>query len=77
MLFQFSFYSSLLLIFFVHGLVYAILLWRKSVVNDSMPDRWLSLFLFLCIIYIAPWMLGFAGWYDTLPYLDYIFYFPF
>jgi AraC-like DNA-binding protein len=77
MLFQFNFYSSLLLIFFIHGLVYAILLWRKSIKNESMSDRWLSLFLFFCIIYIAPWMLGFAGWYDTQPYRDYLFYIPF
>jgi AraC-like DNA-binding protein len=77
MLFQFNFYSSLLLIFFIHGLVYAVLLWRKSIINDSKADRWLSFFLFLCIIYIAPWMLGFAGWYDTQPYRDYLFYIPF
>jgi AraC-like DNA-binding protein len=77
MLFEFSFYSSLLLIFFVHGFVYAILLWRKSVLNETASDKWLAIFLFLAILYIAPWMLGFAGWYDTQPYRDVLFYVPF
>jgi AraC-like DNA-binding protein len=77
MLFQFNKYSSLLLIFFVHGLVYAILLCRKGIINETRSDKWLSLFLLLCILYIAPWMIGFAGWYDTQPYRDVLFYVPF
>lgn len=77
MLFQFNKYSSLLLIFFVHGLVYAILLYRKGIINETRSDKWLSLFLLLCILYIAPWMVGFAGWYDTQPYRDILFYVPF
>jgi AraC-like DNA-binding protein len=75
--FEFGFYSSILLIFFVHGFVYAVLLWRKGLVNETASDKWLSLFLFLCIFYIAPWMLGFGGWYDTPPYRDILFYVPF
>lgn len=77
MRFEFGFYSSLLLIFFVHGLVYGILLLRKAQKNNSASDNWLAFFLFLCILYIAPWMLGFAGWYDNQPYRDVIFYVPF
>jgi AraC-like DNA-binding protein len=77
MLFEFNKYSSLLLIFFVHGLVYAILLYRKGVINETRSDKWLSLFLLLCILHIAPWMVGFAGWYDTQPYRDILFYVPF
>jgi AraC-like DNA-binding protein len=77
MLFEFSFYSSLLLMFFVHGLVYTILLWRKSLVNDTVSDKWLSILLFLSILYITPWMLGFAGWYDIQPYRDILFYVTF
>ncbi len=75
--FEFGFYSSLLLIFFVHGLVYALLLYRKSIHNDTTSGKWLSAFLILCILYICPWMLGFAGWYDNQPYRDIIFYTPF
>lgn len=77
MRFDFGFYSSLLLIFFVHGLVYSILLLRKAKQNNSVADNWLAFFLLLCILYIAPWMLGFAGWYDNQPYRDIIFYLPF
>jgi AraC-like DNA-binding protein len=77
MYFGFGFYSSLLLIFFVHGLVYAILLYRKGIRNESQSDKWLSIFLLLCILNIAPWMLGFAGWYDKQPYRDFLFYTPF
>lgn len=77
MLFEFNRFSSLLLVFFIHGLVYAILLYRKSWIQETRSDKWLSLFLFLCILYIAPWMVGFAGWYDTQPYRDILFYIPF
>ena len=76
MRFDFNFYSSLLLIFFVHGIVYAILMFRKGVINETVSDKWLSLFLLLCILYIAPWMIGFAGWYDNQPYRDILFYTP-
>ncbi len=77
MRFDFNFYSALLLIFFVHGLVYSILLCRKSAVNNNAADRWLAIFLILCILHISPWMLGFAGWYDNQPYRDILFYTPF
>lgn len=75
--FEFGFYSSLLLIFFVHGLVYAVLLYRKGIRNESNADKWLGIFLLFCILYITPWMVGFAGWYDHQPYRDFLFYFPF
>ena len=74
--FEFGFYSSLLLIFFVHGLVYAALLLRKGIRNESRSDKWLSLFLLLCALFISPWMFGFAGWYDNQPYRDFLFYIP-
>lgn len=67
----------MLLIFFVHGLVYAVLLYRKGLLNETRSDKWLSLFLALCILFIAPWMIGFAGWYDNQPYRDILFYVPF
>lgn len=77
MLFSFNSFSSILLIFFIHGLVYALLLFRKGQINETASDKWLSLFLLLCILYICPWMTGFAGWYDTQPYRDVLFYTPF
>ncbi|HEY0041889.1 MAG TPA: helix-turn-helix domain-containing protein [Flavisolibacter sp.] len=77
--FYFSRYSGLLLIFFVHGAVYAFLLLRKGYKNDSASDKWLAAFLLLCILYISPWMLGFAGWYDGFECLacrNFLFYMP-
>ncbi len=76
MYFTFGFYSSLLLIFFVHGLVYSILLFKKGIQNEIPSYKWLSLFLLLCVLYISPWMLGFGGWYDKQPYRDVLFYTP-
>ena len=76
MRFDFNVYSSLLLIFFVHGFVYAYLLYKKSLKFESPAEKWLAAFLGLCIVYISPWMLGFAGWYDNQPYRDILFYLP-
>lgn len=77
MLFQFGFYSSVLLISFSQGILYSILLLLKAVKTENNATYWLSLFVFLCSLYIAPWMLGFAGWYDNQPYRDLLFYIPF
>ena len=79
MIFQFNRYSGLLLVFFIHELVYSILLLRKGILNDRGSDKWLAAFLFLCILYVSPWMLGFAGWYDgftCLPCRNFMFYMP-
>ena len=76
-LFQFGFYSSVLLISFSQGVIYSILLLKKAVQTENKSNYWLSLFIFLCCLYIAPWMLGFAGWYDNQPYRDFLFYMPF
>lgn len=77
MLFTFGFYSSLLLISFTQGIVYSILLFLKAVKTENKSNYWLSVFIFLCSLFIAPWMLGFAGWYDNQPYRDFMFYMPF
>ena len=77
MLFQFGFYSSLLLISFSQGVIFSVLLFIKSIQTSTKSYFWLSIFLLLCSLYIAPWMLGFAGWYDNQPYRDFMFYMPF
>ncbi len=74
--FDFGFYSSLLLVFFVHMIVYAFLLVRKSILQQQPAPGWLGFFLLLAALYISPWMLGFAGWYDTQPYKQFLLYFP-
>jgi len=77
MLFQYGFYSSLLLITFSQGIIYSILLLKKAIQTETKSNYWLSLFIFLCSLYVAPWMLGFGGWYDNQPYRDFLFYTPF
>ena len=49
----------------------------KAIRTENKSNYWLSLFIFLCSLFIAPWMLGFAGWYDNQPYRDFMFYMPF
>lgn len=78
--FIFNRFSGLLLIFFVHGLVYSILLLRKGIKNERSSDKWLSFFLLISILYICPWMLGFAGWYNgqlCMNCRNFLFYMPF
>lgn len=77
MRFDFNFYSSLLLLFFIHGLVYSFLLLKKGIITENKSNYWLSFFLLLCSLFLAPWMLGFAGWYDNQPYRNILFYTPF
>jgi AraC-like DNA-binding protein len=77
MLFEFGFYSSLLLITFSQGIIYSILLLLKAIRTETKSNYWLSFFIFLCSLFVAPWMLGFAGWYDNQPYRDILFYTPF
>jgi AraC-like DNA-binding protein len=77
MRYDFNFYSSLLLITFSQGLIYSGLLFKKAIQTETKSNYWLSIFVFLCSMYVAPWMLGFAGWYDNQPYRDFMFYVPF
>jgi AraC-like DNA-binding protein len=79
MLFEFNLYSSLLLIFFVHILVYAIMLWARALRQESTADKLLGSFLFLAALYVVPWMTGFAGWYkfEKPVYRNILFYTPF
>lgn len=76
MRYDFNFYSSLLLITFSQGVIYSVLLFKKGFQTENKSNYWLSLFVFLCSLFIAPWMLGFAGWYDNQPYRNFMFYMP-
>jgi AraC-like DNA-binding protein len=79
MLFEFNVRSGMLLLFFVAGAVFALLLWLRGRRLDSRPDKLLALFLSLCCLFIFPWMVGYAGWYDGYkgPYRNILFYTPF
>jgi AraC-like DNA-binding protein len=77
MFFDFNLKSSILFIFFVHGLVFFGLHLYKGIKEKHVPSLWLSLFTLLCVLYISPFMLGYAGWYSMNPYRDLLFYIPF
>jgi AraC-like DNA-binding protein len=77
MFFSFSPKSSILLLFFLHGIIFCVLLFFKGLRNEDKPSIWLSLFTLLCAFYIAPFMLGYAGWYSRDVYRDILFYVPF
>jgi AraC-like DNA-binding protein len=77
MLFSFSLKSSILLIFFLHGIVFSTLLLIKGLQTENKSSLWLSLFTILCSLYIAPFMFGYAGWYSQQPYRNILFYVPF
>jgi AraC-like DNA-binding protein len=77
MLFSFSLKSSILLIFFSHGIVFSTLLLIKGLQTENKSSLWLSLFTILCSFYIAPFMFGYAGWYSQQPYRNILFYVPF
>jgi len=77
MLFQYNLQSCLLLIFFVHILVYAFLFFKRSFKQDNYADKLIGWFLLIAALLISPYMLGFAGWYDNQPYRDILFFVPF
>ena len=77
MWFNFGPKSGLLLIFFYNALVFAALLLRRGILAEERASRWLAAFLFLCALYICPFMLGYGGWYSRQPYRDILFYVPF
>ncbi|MEM6718174.1 MAG: helix-turn-helix domain-containing protein [Bacteroidota bacterium] len=77
MIFGFGFKSSTLLFFFLHALLFAGLLLYRGIRSEDKSSYWLAAFVFLCAMYIAPFMLGYAGWYSEQPYRDILFYIPF
>lgn len=77
MFFSFSSKSSILLIFFFHGIVFSILLFIKGLQTANKSSLWLGLFTLLCALYIAPFMFGYAGWYSKEIYRNILFYTPF
>ncbi len=76
MIFHFGPKSTVLLVFFAHGIVFTLLLLMRAVKDDSRSSGWLSFFIFLCSLYITPFMFGYAGWYARDGYREVLFYLP-
>lgn len=77
MFFDFGPKSGTLLIFFSQGIVFSFLLLKKGIQNQNSSSKWLSLFVFLCSLYIAPFMLGYANWYQGGIKRETLFFVPF
>lgn len=77
MFFAFSFKSSILLFFFLHGIIFSSLLLIKGFQTNNKSSFWLGFFVLLCSLYIAPFMFGYAGWYSKESYRNFLFYVPF
>ncbi|SFR31305.1 AraC-type DNA-binding protein [Robiginitalea myxolifaciens] len=77
MLFNFNPKSVLLLIFFAHGMLYALLLSGRYWRLGEKASGWLSGFVFLCALYLVPFMLGYAGWYAHDGYRETLYFIPF
>lgn len=77
MYFDFSQKSSLLLVFFIHGLLLCALALQAAYHRQDRALYWLSAFLCLSTLYIAPFMFGYAGWYGRDGYREALFYIPF
>lgn len=78
MLFYFNQWSSLLLPFFIQGLVFTgLLLWR-GFREERLPDKLLAVLILIFTLRVTNWMLGFANWYDAHDWHStFMFYFPF
>lgn len=69
--------SVFLLFFFLYGLIFTIILGWSAYRNQLKSSAWLSLFLFLCCMYICPFMCGYAGWYSITSHRLVLFFVPF
>ena len=76
MYFSYNNYSVVLLFFFFQGILFAGLLLRRGLLYEDQASKWLSFFSVLCALYIAPFMLGYAGWYSDNGYRDFMFFMP-
>lgn len=77
MFFDFGLKSATLLIFFIHGVIFSLVLLRKGIQTENTSNKWLAAFVFLCSLYIAPFMFGYAGWYSKKIYREILFFIPF
>ena len=69
--------SSVLLIFFVHAIIFSALLLKRGIRENQKHSLWLAAFIFLGGLYICPFMFGYAGWYGQTSYREFLFFVPF
>ncbi|MEM6343189.1 MAG: AraC family transcriptional regulator [Bacteroidota bacterium] len=77
MFFVFTPSTSVLLFFWVQSLIFAGLLLKAAYENQDRSSKWLSFFIFLCVLYYTPFMCGYSGWYGKDGFRDFLFFVPF
>lgn len=77
MYFDFNLKSTTLLLFFLHGIVFSFILIRRGFQSEQKSNIWLSLYILLCALYIAPFMFGYSNWYAKDGYREVLFFTPF
>lgn len=77
LVFNFNEKSSVLLVFFLHAMIFAFLLLKEGISENKNHSKWLAAFIFLGGLYICPFMLGYAEWYSLKGYQDILFFVPF
>ncbi|MCC4212028.1 helix-turn-helix domain-containing protein [Leeuwenhoekiella parthenopeia] len=75
--FDFNQKSATLLIFFFNALIFSVVLLKRGISEDQQDSKWLAAFIFLCGLYVCPFMLGYAGWYSITSYREFMFFMPF
>lgn len=75
--FSFGYQNVTLLFFVLSELIFAAMILRRGLVNSTSSDIWLSILIFLCALYLTPWMMGHAGWYAKDGYREFLFFIPF
>jgi hypothetical protein len=66
---KFGMWSTILLLGSAHGLIMALLLVRTP--RNRLANRFLALLLFAVVLHITPYTIGYAGFYDVYPWLNF------
>lgn len=63
--------------FALNGLSFSAFMLFKSINEEVKEGFWLSGFVFLCSMYVVPYMFGYMNWYALDGYRELLFYVPF
>lgn len=74
--FNFNFKSVVLLLLATHIVLIALVMLLRGLKEQERSSRWLAFLLLLSVLYIFPYMTGYAGWYSLEETRLFLFYFP-
>lgn len=74
---DFNYQFASLAFFALNSLLFSLFILIKSVKEEIHEGKWLSVFVFLCSLYVCPYMFGYMNWYAIDGYREFLFYVPF